>query len=70
MEQQTSTDLLRSLSKKMSVLIALMIKREGDSDATENIKFLNEFDLTNEEIAEILSTSKNYVAVIKSKNKK
>ena len=59
------------ISKKLSVLIALKFKESANSaDISENIKFLNKFKFSNEEIAEILNTTKNYVAVSKSMTKK
>ena len=65
-----NTETLSQISKKLSVLIALSLKnKDTESDTSNDIKFLGSFGFSNEEIAEILSTSKNYVAVTKSKSK-
>ena len=66
----TDQELLREISKKLSVLIALQLQREGDLGVQEYVSRLARFGLTTSEIAEILDTTAGTVAVAKSRNKK
>jgi DNA-binding NarL/FixJ family response regulator len=61
-------ELFESVSKKLSVLIALNLL-SGDRTITQNIEMLARFGLTATEIAEILNTSPNTVNVTKSRIK-
>jgi len=55
---------LDSISKKLSVLVSLLISNNDSYKTTkERIEYLKKFSLSNVEIAEILNTSKNTVEV-------
>ncbi len=65
---------LDGISKKLSVLVSLLISSNDNYKTTkERIEYLKKFSLSNVEIAEILNTSKNTVEVnltnLKKKNK-
>lgn len=66
-------ELLKEISRRLGVLIALQIKTQSeDFSTTEGVQMLSRFGMENTEIAEILNTSSNVVNVIKNriKNKK
>ena len=63
------TKFLREISQKLNILIALGLSKEKKK-LSEKVKFLLDFGLTNQQIAEILGTSKGSVEVIKSRLKK
>lgn len=55
---------LETISKKLSVLISLLISNNENYKTTKDrVGYLNKFNLANIEIAEILNTSKNVVEV-------
>ncbi len=62
--------LLKEISKKLSVLIALELQRDGNEGVQGNVVRLTRFGLTTGEIAEILGTTPGTVAVSKSRIKK
>lgn len=64
------TELLQQVSKKLSVLIALELQRDGNEGIQGNVVRLARFGLTTNEIAEILGTTPGTVAVSKSRIKK
>lgn len=64
-------ELLKEISKKLSVLILLGLNQEnGKRKLHEKVKFLLDFGFTNRQIAEILGTTKHSVEVIGSRLKK
>jgi DNA-binding NarL/FixJ family response regulator len=63
------TKFLREISQKLNILIALGLSKEKKK-LSEKVKFLLDFGLTNQQIAEILGTSKGSIEVIKSRLKK
>ena len=55
---------LESISKKLSVLISLLISKNEEHKTTKDkVGYLKKFNIENGEIAEILLTSKNTVEV-------
>jgi len=64
------SELLREISKKLSVLIALQLKKDGEESVQDSVVRLSRFGLTTSEIAEILGTTPGTVAVAKSRSKK
>jgi CRP-like cAMP-binding protein len=60
---------LQEISQKLNILISLELNKEKKK-LSEKVKFLLDFDLTNQQIAEILGTSKGSVEVIKSRLRK
>jgi hypothetical protein len=66
----TNEELLRGISKKLSVLIALQLQKDGDVGVQEHASRLARFGITTVEIAEILDTTVGTVAVAKSRRKK
>jgi len=64
-------ELLKEISRRLGVLIALQMKTQAeDFSTTEGIQMLSRFGMRNLEIAEILNTSLNTVNVIKNRLKK
>jgi len=61
--------LFQEISQKLNILIALELNKKKKK-VSEKVKFLLDFGLTNQQIAEILGTSKGSVEVIKSRLKK
>ncbi len=60
--------LLDQVSKKLSVLIALMLMKDVKSLTTaDGVKTLVRFGLSNQEIANILGTTKGTIEVVKSR---
>jgi hypothetical protein len=62
-------ELLREISKKLSILIALQLQKEGGAGVQENVGRLTKFGLSTNEIAEILNTTVGTVAVARSRTK-
>ncbi len=62
--------LLQEISQKINILIALKLKEKEKEKLSEKVKFLLDFGLTNQQIADILKTSKRSIEVIKSRLKK
>jgi DNA-binding NarL/FixJ family response regulator len=60
---------LQEISQKLNILVALELSKEKKK-LSEKVKFLLDFGLTNQQIAEILGTSKGSIEVIKSRLKK
>lgn len=60
--------LLKDISHKLSALISISLEKD-DKKLKDKVKFLNRCDLNNQEIAEIIGTSKNTVEVTVSKLK-
>ena len=60
------------ISKKLDILIKLTAANviKEDKTQTESILKLNSMDIGYKDIAKIMNTSDNYVALIISKNKK
>jgi DNA-binding CsgD family transcriptional regulator len=65
-------DISESISKKMSVLIALALLPDVQKmSSAEKVAILMRFGISNQEIADILGTTKGTVEVLKSRaNKK
>jgi len=67
-------ELLEQISKKLSVLIALILVSEPEKRTlSEKVELFSRLKLSNNEIAEILGTTKGTIEVVKSritKNKK
>jgi DNA-binding NarL/FixJ family response regulator len=63
------TKFLREISQKLNILVALELSKDKKK-LSEKVKFLLDFGLTNQQIAEILGTSKGSIEVIKSRLKK
>ncbi len=65
---------LKEISKKMNAFLALLMLKDIESMTTaDKVKLLLRFDLSNQDIADILSTTKRTIEVTKSrvvKNKK
>lgn len=59
--------LLMDISNKLSTLISLSLEK-GDKKLTtkDKVRFLNRFNLTSQQIADIIGTSKNTVDVTNS----
>ena len=63
-------ELLKEISRRLGVLIALQMKTQSeDFSTTEGIQMLSRFGMGNSEIAEILNTSSNTVNVTKNRIK-
>lgn len=66
-----NNQLLKEISRRLGVLIALQIKTQSeDFSTTEGVQMLSRFGMGNSEIAEILNTSPNTVNVMKNRLKK
>jgi CRP-like cAMP-binding protein len=63
-------EILRDISRKLSVLIHLAIDKDGDGRVQDYVARLSRFGLTTAAIAEILGTTTGTVAVAKSRVKK
>ena len=64
-------ELLEQVSKKLSILIGLSFKKNiGELTTADGVKMLIRFGLSNQDIADILGTTKATVEVIKSRIKK
>ena len=62
---------LENLSKKLSALLALQFVKEPEKMTAEGgVKLLTRFGLSNQEMADILGTTKPTVEVMKSRIKK
>lgn len=65
-----STKILESISKRLSVLIALHIRDHSENfSVSEGVELLTRLGLSPAEIAEILNTSTNTVNVTRSRQK-
>jgi len=63
-------ELFEQISKKLSILIALsFVKEVNKMTAEEGIKLLKRFGLSNQDMADILGTTKPTVEVLKSRIK-
>jgi len=68
---ENNNEILREVSKKLSILIALQLQSEdGVVEVKENVAKLTRFGLTDGEIAEILGTTPGTVSVAKARIKK
>lgn len=64
-------EILENLSRKISALLALNFVKEPEKmTAEEGVKLLTRFGLSNQEMADILGTTKPTVEVMKSRIKK
>jgi len=64
-------ELLEQISKKLSVLIATVFAKDaGKMTNIEGVEMLGRFGLTNQDVADILGTTKPTVEVLKSRIKK
>ncbi len=64
-------ELFEQISKKLSALLAMLFsKTMSDMTTTDGERFLRRFELTNQEVADILGTTKRSIEVMKSKDKK
>ena len=66
----TDQNLLQEISKKLSILIAIQLQKDGAGRVQEHVTHLTRFGLTTGEIAEILNTTSGTVAVAKSRVKR
>lgn len=65
-----NTEILKSISKRLGVLIALQISSRSESvSISEGVELLTRFGLAPTEIAEILNTSTNTVNVTRTRLK-
>lgn len=63
--------LLEQISKKLSVLIALsLVKNIEKMTSADGVRMLVRFGLSNQEIADVLGTTKGTVEVLKSRASK
>ncbi len=63
-------ELFEQVSKKLSALIALSFVKEANKmTAEEGVRLLKRFDLSNQDMADILGTTKPTVEVLKSRIK-
>jgi len=63
-------ELLKSISKRLGVMIALQISNKSDNvSIAEGVELLTRFGLNPTEIAEILNTSTNTVNVTRNRLK-
>ena len=63
-------ELLEQISKKLSALLALSFARDAEKmTAADSVKLLMRFSLGNQNIADILGTTKPTVEVLKSRIK-
>ncbi len=61
-------EILENLSKKLSALLALNFVKEPEKMTSEQgVKLLMRFGLSNQEMADILGTTKGTVEVLKSR---
>ncbi len=68
---ENNNEILREVSKKLSILIALQLQGEdGVVEVKESVAKLLRFGLTDGEIAEILDTTSGTVSVTKARIKK
>lgn len=63
-------ELLQEISKKLSILISLELRRDGSGGVQDHVERLSRFGLTAGEIAEILGTTSGTVAVAKARIKR
>ena len=66
---ENDNEILRQISKKLSILVALQLENERGIEVKENVAKLTRFGLSTSEIAEILGTTSGTVAVAKSRIK-
>lgn len=67
----TDVKLLQEISQKLSALIALSFMQDGKTLTTgDRIKLLTRFGLSNQDVADILGTTKGTVEVLKSRKLK
>jgi len=66
----TDSDVLTDISKKLSILIHLELRKDGAGGVQEHVARLSRFGLTTGEVAEILGTTAGTVAVAKNRAKK
>ncbi len=65
-----NSDILKEISKKLSILIALELQGENGVEVKENVIKLTRFGLGTSEIADILGTTPGTVQVAKARIKK
>lgn len=64
-------ELFEQISKKLSALLAVLFsKTMSDMTTADGERFLRRFELANQEVADILGTTKRSVEVMKSKDRK
>jgi DNA-directed RNA polymerase specialized sigma24 family protein len=63
-------ELLEEISKKLSLLVGILLQRDGQAKVQENVERLSNFGLSGTEIAQILGTTAGTVAVAKNRIKK
>jgi DNA-directed RNA polymerase specialized sigma24 family protein len=67
----SNQDHLADISKKLSALIGVALTKDvGTLTSSDRVKLLLRFGLANQEIADILGTSRNTVEVLKSRARK
>ncbi len=69
MTAMTDQDLLRQISKKLSILISLELQRDGTGSVQDRVALLSRFGLTTADVAEMLGTTPGTVAVAKNRVK-
>lgn len=61
-------EILKQISKKMNALIAVSFLKDVEKMTTaDGVKLLLRFDLSNQEIADILGTTRGTIEVMKSR---
>lgn len=63
-------NILQEISKKLSILISLQLRNDGNEAVKEHVGTLSKFGLSNVEIANILNTTAGTVSVAKARLKK
>ena len=64
-------ELLEQISRKLSALISVLFIKDGEKmTSADRIIMLGRFDLSNQDIADILGTTKPTVEVLKSRIKR
>lgn len=66
----SNEDLLQEISKKLSILISLELRRDGNEGVQANVARLSQFGLSGTEIANILGTTIGTIAVAKNRIKR
>ncbi len=63
-------ELLEQISKKLSALIAISFMKDVEKMTNaDGVEILGRFGLSNQDVADILGTTKSTVEVLKSRNK-
>ncbi|MGC1107044.1 MAG: hypothetical protein WA876_10935 [Candidatus Acidiferrales bacterium] len=67
----SNEDVLSELSNKLNILIAVALSPDiRDKSGSEKIEFLTRFGISNQNVADVLGTTKGTVEVLKSRASK